>query len=190
MNPDAPKVTGNRATRRAAGQRGRKLAALGSGAVLATGVVAGAIASFATSAAAATTITVQNTNDSGAGSLREALANANAGDTIDLTGLAGKITLTSGQLAIEDAVTIQGPGALALTVDGNGASRVFYMREDLAGGTVTISGLTITGGDDSRGAGIFFNCDGGSGSPRGERLGRHRQHGCGTRRWALLRPVR
>ena len=57
MNPDVPEVTGNRATRRAAGRGGRKLAALGSGAVLATGVAAGAIASFAAVAAAATTIT-------------------------------------------------------------------------------------------------------------------------------------
>ena len=109
MSNDAPEVTGNRAARRAAARRGRKLTALGSGAVLATGVAARAMAAFAP-AAGAVPIVVQNTNDSGAGSLREALANANPGDTIDLTGLTGTITLTSGELEVEDAVTIQGPG--------------------------------------------------------------------------------
>lgn len=163
MSLDAPEVTGNRATRRAAARRSRKLAALGSGAVLATGVAAGVMAAFPQAAGAAP-IVVQNTNDSGAGSLREALANANPGDTIDLTGLTGTITLTTGQLEIEDAVTIQGPGASALAISGNNASRVFSMFDDLSGGTVTISGLTITGGNDDHGGGVYFDCDGGSGS--------------------------
>ncbi len=163
MKLDAPAVTGNRATRRAAARRSRKLAALGSGAVLATGVAAGVMAAFPQAAGAAP-IVVQNTDDSGAGSLREALANANPGDTIDLTGLSGTITLTTGQLEIEDAVTIQGPGASALAISGNNASRVFYLLDDLSGGTVTISGLTITGGNDGPGGGVFFNCNGGSGS--------------------------
>src|SRR5262245_27763170 len=46
------------------------------------------------------TLTVLNTADSGAGSLREAIATANSGDTIDFAHkLSGKtIVLTSGQL--------------------------------------------------------------------------------------------
>ena len=44
----------------------------------------------------ATTIVVTNTNDNGPGSLRQALVNANDGDTIDATGISGVITLTSG----------------------------------------------------------------------------------------------
>ena len=40
-------------------------------------------------------IIVTNTNDSGAGSLRQALANANYGDTIIFAGT-GTITLTTG----------------------------------------------------------------------------------------------
>ena len=163
MIPDAPEVTGNRATRRAATRRGRKLAAIGSGAVLASTMAAGAMAAFPQAAGAAT-ITVTNLNDSGTGSLREALTNANPGDTIDLTGLSGTITLTSGELDIHDAVTITGPGASALTVSGNGASGVFSMDTDLSGGTVTISGLTITGGNAGAGGGVFFNCDTGSGN--------------------------
>ena len=59
----------------------------------------------------ATTITVTNTNDSGPGSLRNALAIANDGDRIDATGVSGTILLTSGELQVTRNVTINGPGA-------------------------------------------------------------------------------
>src|SRR5215472_1307239 len=42
-------------------------------------------------------IVVANTNDSGPGSLRDALAIANDGDIIDATGISGTISLTSGE---------------------------------------------------------------------------------------------
>ena len=41
-------------------------------------------------------IVVTNTNDSGPGSLRDALAIANDGDTVDATGVSGTILLTGG----------------------------------------------------------------------------------------------
>jgi hypothetical protein len=91
----------------------------------------------------AATITVSNTNDSGAGSLRQALANANDGDTIHF-GIAGTITLTIGELLVDKSVTISGPGAASLTVDGNLAGRVFHVS---SGVTATIAGLTITNGN-------------------------------------------
>src|SRR6478752_1458696 len=81
-------------------------------------------------------IIVTNTNDSGPGSLRQALVDANDGDTIDATGVSGTILLTSGELQITHNVTINGPGANHLAVDGNGQSRVF---ENFAS-DVTISG--------------------------------------------------
>jgi len=141
---DAPALP-NRAARRAEARRGRKLAALGSGMVLATSIAGVAVTS---APAGADTRVVTNLNDSGAGSLRQALADANDGDVIDLTGLSGTITLTTGQLQINDVVTIMGPGPGILSVSGNNASRVFNMRQTLTGtGTVTISGLTITGGN-------------------------------------------
>lgn len=59
------------------------------------------------------TFTVTNLQDSGAGSLQQAVpdANANAGnDTIDLQGLSGTVTLT-GELRISESVTITGAGA-------------------------------------------------------------------------------
>jgi predicted outer membrane repeat protein len=96
------------------------------------------------------TLVVTNTNDSGPGSLRQAIldANANAGyDLIifqfnggsfgnslasiqDQTLVADSnhtITLTSGQLEITDSVAINGPGANLLTVNGGGSNRVFQI---------------------------------------------------------------
>src|SRR5881396_2800162 len=101
-------------------------------------------------------ITVANTADSGPGSLRQALADANDVDTIDFdSSLRGQtITLTSGQLLVRNSLTISGPGAANLAVNGNAASRVFLL---LSGQTVTISGLTITNGQasPSSGGGIY-----------------------------------
>src|SRR4029077_4777522 len=69
--------------------------------------------------ARADTIVVTNTNDDGPGSLRQALAIANDGDTIDATGISGAIILTSGVLLVDRSVTIDGAGADVLAVDGN-----------------------------------------------------------------------
>src|ERR1051326_5159806 len=102
--------------------------------------------------ASANIITVTNTNDSGPGSLREALAVANDGDTIDATGISGAITLTSGLLLVDKSVTINGAGADVLAVDGNMASRVFQTP---AGRTVTIMNCSISGNTAGLGAGIF-----------------------------------
>jgi hypothetical protein len=88
------------------------------------------------------TITVTNTNDSGAGSLRQALIDASDGDTISFA-VAGTIGLTSGELLVDKSITISGPGAGSLAMDGNATSLVFHIG---SGKTVTISGLTITNG--------------------------------------------
>src|SRR6266498_5452382 len=61
------------------------------------------------------TITVTNTNDSGPGSLRQALAIANDGDTITFA-VTGTIGLTSGELLVDKSITISGPGPALLTV--------------------------------------------------------------------------
>src|SRR5947207_4943755 len=66
------------------------------------------------------TFTVLNLNDGGPGSLRAAVAAANANpgaDTIVFAkGLSGTIELTSGELLITDSVTVSGPGAARLSV--------------------------------------------------------------------------
>ncbi len=106
----------------------------------------------------ATTITVTNTNDSGPGSLRQALADANDGDIINLA-ITGTIGLTSGELLVDRSITISGPGADNLLVNGNAKSRVFHIGPSE---TVTISGLTTTNGNahgeffpDVRGGGLY-----------------------------------
>jgi len=91
----------------------------------------------------AATLTVTGNADSGAGTLREALARAADGDTIDVTGISGTIRLTSGELLVSRSVTILGPGAENLAIDGNGAGRVFQI---LPSNTVVIANLTITNG--------------------------------------------
>lgn len=100
----------------------------------------------------ADTITVINTNDSGPGSLRQALADANDGDTIDFA-VTGTIGLTSGLLTVDKTITISGPGAESLALDGNAKSGILFITSGI---TVTISGLTITNGNaPSYGGGVY-----------------------------------
>jgi hypothetical protein len=89
-------------------------------------------------------ITVTNTSDSGPGSLRQALTDANDGDTITFA-VTGTITLTSGGLLIAKNVTISGPGSNQLSIDGNQAVLVIGI---FPGKTATISGLNIRNGQD------------------------------------------
>jgi hypothetical protein len=103
---------------------------------------------------------VTNTNDSGAGSLRQAIASATIVDPIITfdTSLSGQIILlTSGELVVNhdffffiDATALPG----GLTISGNNASRVFRIG---AGASPVISGLTITGGSAGYGGGIRNN---------------------------------
>jgi predicted outer membrane repeat protein len=90
--------------------------------------------------------TVTNLNDSGPGSLRDAIQSAASGDTItfDPSLNGGTIYLTSGALQIAKNLTIIGPGAPELTVDGSSSSTVF-----VSGGIVSISGVTIADGYQS-----------------------------------------
>lgn len=107
------------------------------------------LACTTTMAAPASVITVTNTNDSGHGSLRQALHDANDGDTITFA-MTGTITLTSGGLPVTKNLTISGPGSNHLSVDGNQAVLVFGI---FPGKTATISGLTIRNAE--AGAGVW-----------------------------------
>lgn len=110
------------------------------------------------------TIFVTNTDDSGPGSLRQAIADAAPGDTINfnLSGCPCTITLASGELVINKDLTIEGPGENLLTISGNNASRVFFINPGAPGATappdppfpaVAISNLTIANGTAKGGDG-------------------------------------
>ena len=91
-----------------------------------------------------TTLTVSTNLDSGDGSLRAEIDAAHAGDTIIFaSSLVGQQINLQSELNIRTSLTIQGPGAGQLTIDGGGYSRVFEMA---ANTNVTVSGLTISGG--------------------------------------------
>ena len=111
--------------------------------------------------------TVSTNSDSGSGSLRDAITNACAGATITFAGgITSPILLTS-RLRIDDDLTIQGPGALNLAIDGQSKTRLFF----IGGGNVVINGLTLkngfakggaigsggAGGGAGMGGGIFVN---------------------------------
>ena len=100
------------------------------------------------------------TSGSGACSLRDAVTYANAHSAQNpiiefQPGVTGTITLTGGTLYLNGSMTITGPGASVLAVDGNNATTVFAINNNAASGvTVNISGLTIQHGNaGAQGAG-------------------------------------
>ena len=105
-------------------------------------------------------ITVTSTADSGAGTLRQALAEACAGTTIDFdSSLSGATIYLSSTLWLSRDVTIDG-SSLASQVklsgdgnnDGNSDVRVFLVEVNV---TATLDSLTITKGHHDYGGGIF-----------------------------------
>jgi hypothetical protein len=109
-------------------------------------------------------ILVTNTNDGGAGSLRQAVADSNstaANDEIRFSALFGKprvVTLTGGELVLANNgnLIINGTGAENLTISGNNQSRVFSIN---AGTNATISNITVANGSagNGNGGGILNN---------------------------------
>lgn len=104
------------------------------------------------------TFVVDTFADSGPGSLRQAVRDANANPGTDLIRFSpsardGTVVLTGGELIITDGLRIDGPGADRLAVSGNDASRVFQIG---SGAVVSIDGLTVTHGRAvGRGGGIW-----------------------------------
>lgn len=121
----------------------------------------------------------ETASGSGTCSLRAAIQEANAlagADTVSVT--AGTWTLSlagadedlgaTGDLDVFDHLTISGPGPAAATIDANGVDRVFHIH-NVQGlsppPSVTLSGLTITGGDAGvtslpMGGGVFGEAQG------------------------------
>jgi hypothetical protein len=117
------------------------------------------------------TISVNNCNDNGAGSLRAAVASAHSGDTVDLGKLrCATITLTSGAITTAlDDLTITGPGKSNVVIDGNSSDRV--LNHD-GSGTLSVSHVTLTHGHATdasvgpaaRGGFVFGGCLNSAGS--------------------------
>lgn len=115
---------------------------------------------------AANDFVVVNANDSGEGSLRQAVANANniAGpQTITFEGSVftdstpDTITLASGVLTCSSDIVVNGLGAKMLSISGNNTSRIF----DIYGGSTVVRGLHLTRGlgsaAPSRGGAILID---------------------------------
>lgn len=115
---------------------------------LALAVLAGSVP-----AANAATFTVTNVNDSGAGSLRQAITDANAAagaDVITITAT-GTITLLSALPDITESLTVIGPGVSNLTISGANTFRVFHL---FGVGAFNFHDLTIADGTANFGGGI------------------------------------
>jgi Right handed beta helix region/Dockerin type I domain len=104
--------------------------------------------------------TVHNVNDSGAGSLRQAIfdADATVGDdaiTFDTAvfNVPRTINLLNILPVVSDRLTLSGPGAGLLTVRRDSSAAPFSIFR--IGQTTTLSGLTITGGQANSGGGVF-----------------------------------
>ena len=106
----------------------------------------------------ATIITVTNTNDSGPGSLRQALFDSHDDDTVNFDpALKGQtILLSTAELLINKNITVSGPGANLLTVARAQNAPAFRIFDLAANHAVTIRGLTINNGYAQN-----FGCGGG-----------------------------
>ena len=103
-----------------------------------------------------TEITVTNLNNSGAGSLRQALADIAIGGTItfDPALAGGTLALTTGPLVPSHNVTVDATDAPGLSLNGGGSDRVLVVD---AGLTVTFTNLTFTNGYGYQLAGGILN---------------------------------
>ena len=110
-------------------------------------------------AAGAAIKVVTTTAAGGVGSLADTVAAAQADDVVvfaaSLVAAPATITLAGSPVVVDKALTILGPGPGLLSVSGGGTLRVLYVAPT---GTLTLSGIRITGGWTSgggHGAGIF-----------------------------------
>jgi hypothetical protein len=108
---------------------------------------------------------VNTTNDSGAGSLRTALASAAENDAI-LISATGTITLASPLPIVTSGMTIFGPGTSNLSISGNHANRVFFVDATLDF-PVRIGDLSVVNGAATGGAGGGGQWGGGGGMGAG-----------------------
>lgn len=105
-------------------------------------------------ALAAPVITVTNTDDNGAGSLRQAIFDANTtpGTVIQFDpAIAGQTIVLSGVLKGASEFTIEGPVPKGITISGNLTTQVFEVFNNA---DLVLRNLSIVNGRDGEGAGI------------------------------------
>src|SRR5205085_3895492 len=90
-------------------------------------------------------LVVSNTNDTGVGSLRFAVACATAGQTVTFDPLlvGATISLSTGEIAITQALSIDGSAAMGVIVDAGGHSRIFNISTS---DPVTVTALVLQRG--------------------------------------------
>ncbi|MBY0530058.1 MAG: hypothetical protein K2P51_07735 [Rhabdochlamydiaceae bacterium] len=111
---------------------------------------------FCATVVCADTITVTSLDDSGSGTLRDAIMNAQNGDTIDFdSSLSGTILLESALPTITlDDITILGPSDNSITIDGNSQYRIFTVQAN----PFKASNLNFNhGADAAKGGAVFVN---------------------------------
>src|SRR5262249_28718161 len=88
-----------------------------------------------------------NGNDSGSGSLRQALADANDGDIINFDPSVNIVTLTTAELVITKSITISAsPQMVTVQRPSQNWSPEFRIFHVMSGHSVEINGLTISNG--------------------------------------------
>jgi predicted outer membrane repeat protein len=111
----------------------------------------------------AATITVKNTSDAGAGSFRQALADATNGDTImfDLPSYPATINVKSRYNISNKNIAIIGPSNQSVTLEGHSdkssSTQIFYLHKNAV---VELKNLTLTkqsGGVDNYGQSLIYN---------------------------------
>ena len=118
------------------------LAPFVAGAVLATVLVGHA------ERAEAATVAVTNCNNSGPGSLRNAVTRAQSGDLVDLRRLRCTIVLTGGAIEIpQQDLALIGRGAGALSITSQNRSRILSHEGT---GTLRVASLSIVDGSEGR----------------------------------------
>ena len=124
--------------------------------IIALMLVIGLVAVQTPSSVLAATLTVTNNNDSGPGSLRQAILDASSGDTIDFDA-DYTITLSSQLPIIDKELTINGNGAAntiieastcnPVTLPGGCTPATYRVFEVNASGNLTLDSLTVRHGN-------------------------------------------
>jgi hypothetical protein len=150
-----PETTGGAMSARSESNAGRSVVGSALVVLLLSSVLVPLALAFRSVASATSAVAVANCHDSGAGSLRRAVDDAPAGATIGFahSPRCSTITLAS-TIVIRHRVTIDGPGAVSMTVSGGDAVEAFRVDP---GVTASITGLTVAHGQGPYGGGIDNN---------------------------------